>query len=103
MNHIYNITFVCGVHDAPFVLDFLREELLHHICIDGAFSPRLARVRSSENDAVSFALELHLPDLGTLKNWREKTLLPVLENVSRKWGERLVNFHTVLEPINLSL
>ncbi len=101
MSYLYNITFVCSEADAPAALDFLRSSAIPALAAGAASEPRLRRVHTNANEAISFALELRLPDFRSIRPWREQTMRPALEAMAATWGDRLMYFDTLLEELPL--
>lgn len=102
MDHICNITFACSPADASRVIDYLRKGLLPALLGEGIGRPRLSRIRSPHTNTVSFALELQINGTDRLKNWLTDIMQPALEAATARWGEQLMYFHTLLQPLPLN-
>jgi len=102
MDHICNITFACSPADAPQVIEYLRKELLPALLGTDISHPRLSRIRSPHTDTVNFALEMHISGTDRLKKWSAEIMQPALETTTERWGERLMYFHTLLQPLPLN-
>lgn len=101
MTQICNITFVCSEADAPGAIDYVRTVVIPALEHEGVEHIRLCRVRSTANEAMSYALELRFPDFRALHLWREQCMHPALARMTEQWGERLMYFDTVLEVMEL--
>ncbi|MBD5231783.1 MAG: DUF4286 family protein [Bacteroidales bacterium] len=101
MTQICNITFVCSEADAAVALEYLRAEIIPALTHENAEGLRLTRVRNAAGEAVSYALEVHFPDLHSVRAWRSDCMRPALNRMSEQWGERLMYFDTMLEVLPL--
>jgi len=100
--NIFNITYLVSdkVHDSW--LEWIREEHIPFMLGSEYFTqPQVARViTSAKEEGTSFSVQFHVHDMHTLKLWNKEYSLLFKENCSRKFGDEVLFFTTVLELIN---
>src|ERR1035437_6960506 len=100
--YIFNITYLVTdkVHDEW--LEWIREENIPFMLGSEYFTqPQVARViTSAKEEGTSFSVQFHVQDMHTLKLWNKEYSLLFKENCSRKFGDEVLFFTTVLELVN---
>lgn len=98
MRHIHNITFVCSPTDLELMSELLKKEVIPALR-KGAEDVRMARVKPlpGADEAESISVQFVLPDEQKQSEWEQSCMLPVLENIGNRYGQRILFFNTLLE------
>lgn len=107
MAYIHNITFAVSVEQTDRMVALLRSEFLPIALTGGACNPLLTKVvpqtaeesDDSTTDAVSLCLQLRFETRRQLDNWTGATLPSALAALSRRAGDRLLYFPTIMQVI----
>lgn len=101
---IFNTTYsVSAVEEARF-MSWLRDDYIPDATRSGELTlPQLTKIMAQEegSDSHSYSLQFHASSVGVLNGWYEATGRAKAEEIMRKFGDKVVGFHTVMEIMEL--
>lgn len=105
--YIYNTTFVCEDSRMEEFLMWINAEFIPAIIALGiAREPQLAHVlpvkETSDDEAVSFSLQVKIDDVDLLEKWMKEAFYPSIDLLSKRFGDKVLYFPTILEVLPLN-
>lgn len=99
---IYNTTYQIdpSVHDEA--LAWIRLELIPSLSSSKHLkNPRLVRVMTDDESNKSYSLQFEVEDITTLNEWYKMHGASIYAGLTKKYGNNLLGFTTLLENIDL--
>lgn len=99
---IYNTTYQIdpSVHDEA--LSWIKEELIPSLLSSSHLkNPRLVRVMSDDKSNNSYSLQFEVEDIASLNDWYKTCGASIYAALTKKYGNNLLGFTTLLENIEL--
>lgn len=97
----------CEEGELPFLNSWLRSSFVPRLDAEPARDARLALVvdvpgePELDRQARSLALQFRLPSMQDYQKWVSERLDPALADLTRRFGEKVLTFRTVLEELPL--
>jgi len=83
-------------------LSWLRNHYIPQALTSGELhTPLLTKIISSQNEGVNYSLQLHVADMQILEQWYAQTGDNLHIELTRKFGEKVVGFSTLLEKVEI--
>jgi hypothetical protein len=97
--YIFNTTYLVSDKMHGIWHKWLYEEHIPFMEKSGYFSNRqISKVLSNEQqDGTSYSVQFHIPSLELLEEWEKQYGEQFLHNFSKKFGEEVLLFSTILE------
>lgn len=105
--YIYNTTFICDDSRLDEFSIWVNTEFIPKLTSSGlATSPQLAHVipthQKKDDEAESFSVQVHLQDIDSLETWMKDTFLPAIDAFTKRFGDKILYFPTILEILPLN-
>lgn len=99
---VYNITFHIDnkVHDEA--LDYLKKEYIPQVATGGFLhTPCLRKImHAAEDEGFSYAVQFHVKNMDSLNYWLMNDGRSIHESLTKRFGDKIAGFTTVLEEID---
>jgi hypothetical protein len=99
---LLNTTFHVHVTVQKAFVEWLREEYQSAALATGYLTePQLARVLGGDDpEGMSFAFQLKAPSLGEAKRWHDAEAAKLREDITKRWGQKVLFFTTYLSLVD---
>ncbi|MDR1879422.1 MAG: DUF4286 family protein [Tannerellaceae bacterium] len=99
---VYNITFHIDKEVLDESLPYLKEEYIPRMTAGGFLhQPCLRRIMHTAGDeGASYAVQFHVKDMETLNDWLQKAGIAIHEALTRRFGDKMTGFTTLLEEVD---
>lgn len=103
--YIFNITFFCEQDELAFVSQWIRMSFIPRVEVEPVRNARLALVvdvpgePELDKQARSMSLQFEFDSMADYQQWSEKSLKPAFAELTRRFGEKVLTFTTLLQTI----
>lgn len=103
---IYNTTYHVSQSVAEDFLDWLRREYIPVVISGGELSlPQLTCIITDDPEAEgnSYALQFHALSVEALEIWYRRTGAHLLEEMTKRFGQDVAGFSTLMEKLDIDI
>lgn len=100
---IYNTTYQIDPSIHEEALNWIKESLIPKILqTKHLTNPRLVKVLTDDPNNNSYSLQFEVDSVADLNTWYKQTGAAIYSDLTKKYGNKLLGFTTLLEHIELS-